>query len=142
MSRHIDLCGNTCPMLPCININFQILFYILNMYSCHQIKHGILCITQGSHGEWESNLGGETLVLLQSKCNHVFKGRYTRVWHHLLFLSGEEVKGCTCDLEKRMELTKLHMGALGASETDLNNARPFKVPKLVPSSHEREDSVN
>jgi hypothetical protein len=75
-------------------------------------------------------------------CNHVFKGSYTRVWHHLLSISGEGVKGCTCDIEKRMELTKLHMSSLGVSETYVDNSRSFKVPRVVSSSHDTRDSVN
>jgi hypothetical protein len=75
-------------------------------------------------------------------CDHVFKGSYTRVWHHLLSLSGEGVKGCTYDLEKRMELTKLNMSSLGVSETDVDNARRFKVPRVVSSSQDRQDSMN
>ena len=43
----------------------------------------------GGYEEWMCTL-----------CNHVFKGSYTRVWHHLLSISGKGVKGCTCDIEK------------------------------------------
>lgn len=73
-------------------------------------------------------------------CNHVFKGSYTRVWHHLLSLPCEGVKGCTCSLEKRMELTKLHRGSLISNESNLDNDRTFKVPRV--SSHDVEVSVN
>jgi hypothetical protein len=61
----------------------------------------------------------------------VFKGSYTRVWHNILFVFGEGVKGCTCDLEKRMELTKFHMSSLDVSEIDVDNDYPFKVPRVV-----------
>ena len=69
-------------------------------------------------------------------CNHVFKGSYTRVWHHLLCIAGDGVKGCTCNVEKRMELTKLHMDATGVCETNLNNDRPFKIPRVLSSSND------
>ena len=75
-------------------------------------------------------------------CNHVFKGSYTRVWHHLLSISGEGVKGCTCDIDKRMDLTKLHMSFLGVSETYVDNSRSFKVPRFVSSFHDTQDSVS
>jgi hypothetical protein len=75
-------------------------------------------------------------------CNHVFKGSYTRVWNHLLSISDEGVKGCTCDLEKIMDLTKLHMSSLGVSETYVDNAHPFKVPRVVSSSPDTRDSMN
>ena len=45
-------------------------------------------------------------------CDHVFKGSYTRAWYHLLSISGDGVKGFSCNLEKMMELTKLHMASL------------------------------
>ena len=46
------------------------------------------------------------------------------------------VKGCSCGLDKRMEMTKLHMVATGVSEANLDSDRPFKVPRLTPSSAE------
>ena len=33
-------------------------------------------------------------------CNHVFQGTYTRVWHHLLSLLGDGVKGCHVGLKE------------------------------------------
>ena len=52
---------------------------------------------------------------LCSLCNHVFKGNYTRVYHHLLAIPGDGVKICTCPLEKRIEMTKLHMASTGGT---------------------------
>ena len=52
------------------------------------------------------------------------------------------VKGCSCGLDKRMEMTKLHMVATGVSEANLDNDRPFKVPRLTPSSTEMQGSMN
>ena len=71
-----------------------------------------------------------------------FKGSYTRVWHHLLCIASKWVEGCTCNVEKIMELTKLHMGATVVCEIDLNNDRPFKIPRVLSSSNEVQDSVN
>ena len=73
-------------------------------------------------------------------CNHVFKGSYTRVWHHLLSISGDGVKGCTCKIQKMMELTKLHMASLGSNVMNLDNDCNFKVPRSL--SHDIEDLVN
>ena len=75
-------------------------------------------------------------------CNHVFQGNYTRVWHHLLSLPADGVKGCSCGLDKRMEMTKLHMVATGVSEANLDSDRPFKVPRLTPSSTEMQGSTS
>ena len=52
------------------------------------------------------------------------------------------VKGCSCGLDKRMEMTKLHMVATGVSETNLDSDLPFKVPRLTPSSTEMQGSMN
>lgn len=75
-------------------------------------------------------------------CNHVFQGSYTRVWHHLLSMPGDGVKSCSYGLDKRMEMTKLHMVATGVSEANLDSDRPFKVPRLTPSSTEMQGSMN
>ena len=75
-------------------------------------------------------------------CNHVFQGSCTRVWNHLLSLLRDGVKGCSCGLDKRMEMTKLHMVATGVSEANLDSDRPFKVPRLTPSSTEMQGSMN
>ena len=64
------------------------------------------------------------------------------MWHHLLCIAGDGVKGCTCNVEKRMELTKLHMRATDVYETVLNNDRPFKIPRVLSSSNDVQDSVN
>ena len=55
-------------------------------------------------------------------CDHVFKGSYTRVWHHLLGISGLGVRACTCSLEQRMDMTKLHMKANGNTECDIDGS--------------------
>jgi hypothetical protein len=52
--------------------------------------------------------GGGSEQWLCSLCNHVFKGSYTRVYHHLLAIPGDGVKICTCPLEKRIEMTTSH----------------------------------
>ena len=39
-------------------------------------------------------------------------------------------------------MTKLHMVSTGVSEKILGSDRPFKVPRLVTSSIDRQDSVN
>lgn len=62
------------------------------------------------------------------------------VWHHLLSLSSYGVKGCTYTIEKRMELTKLHMAALGSNLMNLENDCTFKMHRS--SSHDMEDSVS
>ena len=41
-----------------------------------------------------------------------------------------------------MELTKLHMSFLGVNETNVDNTRPFKVPRVVSSSPDTRDSMN
>ena len=73
-------------------------------------------------------------------CNHVFKGSYNRVWHHLLSISGDGIKGCTCTIDKMMELAKLHMASLGYNVMNLENDCNFKVPRSP--SHDIKDSVN
>ena len=75
---------------------------------------------------------------LCSLCNHVFKGSYTRVYHHLLAIPGDGVKICTCPLEKRIEVTKLHMAATGGTilaEEEEDSPSIFKKPR-VPGSME------
>ena len=67
-------------------------------------------------------------------CDHVFKGSYTRVWHHLLSVPGLGVKGCTCSLEQRMVMTKLHMKANGINECDSSIVAPNKRGRNEDSS--------
>ena len=69
----------------------------------------------GGCEEWECTL-----------CGHVFKGSYTRVWHHLLSIPGLGVKSCTCSVEQRMEMVKLHMDCKGNTNcnSDGSSASP------------------
>ena len=75
----------------------------------------------GGSEDWECNL-----------CGHHFKGSYTRVYHHLLSIPGDGVKACTCSLEKRIELTKLHMDAIGdIVEMEDENYFVLKKPRIL-----------
>ena len=44
--------------------------------------------------------GGGCEEWMCTLCNHVFQGTYTRVWHHLLSLLGDGVKGCHVGLKE------------------------------------------
>jgi hypothetical protein len=48
-------------------------------------------------------------------CSDVFKGSYTRISHHLLAIPADGIKICTCSLEKRVEMTRLHMATTGGT---------------------------
>jgi hypothetical protein len=83
----------------------------------------------------------------------VFKGSYTRIYHHLLAIPGDGVKICTCSLEKRVEMTKLHMAATSGSiiaETEADSPSIFKKPRVLGSmesshgetdEHDQVDSI-
>lgn len=74
--------------------------------------------------------------------NHVFKGNYSRVWHHLLCILGDEVKACICILEKRIEMGKLHTGDTNtAAEINLDNPS-LKQSSLGEPSQDRHGSMN
>ena len=83
----------------------------------------------GGSKEWSCNL-----------CVHTFKGSYTRVYHHLLAIPGDGVKASTCPLEKRTEITKLHMVTTGGIvELEEEISTIFKKPRI--SSFEKEQSL-
>lgn len=63
-------------------------------------------------------------------CNHTFKGSYTRAYHHLLAIPRDGVKACTCTLEKRIEITKLHMAAIGGTVEVEEEGFVFKKPRF------------
>ena len=83
----------------------------------------------GGCEEWECSL-----------CSHVFKGSYTRVWHHLLSIPGLGVKACSCNLEQRMEMSKLHMSATGS--TQCNNNIGSSIDKSPSKRSRPRDSSN
>ena len=86
-----------------------------NRQSCTISKKPLIKFMKKITQNKEKNSGGcaEWKCTL---CYHVFKGSYTRVWHHFLSIPGLGVKGCTCSLEQRMVMTKLHMKANGINE--------------------------
>ena len=73
---------------------------------------------------------------------HVFKGSYTRVWHHLLAIPGIGVKACTCSLDQRMEMTKLHMKGKenNSCNIDSSSSSPSKRARHQDKSPSNHDS--
>jgi len=86
----------------------------------------------GGSEEWLCNL-----------CGHTFKGSYTRVYHHLLAIPGDGVKACTCSLDKRIEITKLHMaatgGIVGLEEESSTLFKKHRVSNLEEECSQREN---
>jgi hypothetical protein len=70
---------------------------------------------------------------------------YTRVYHHLLAILGDGVKGCTCSLEKRIEMTKLHMAATGGTiiaEVEEDNSAIFLKKRVLGSMESSQGATN
>lgn len=113
-------------------------------YSAINVKKAMLQYVEKITKNKKKNSGGSQQWLCKL-CDHVFNGSYTRVYHHLLAITGYGVKICTCSLEKRVEMTRFHMIATGGTimeEIEEDRSSTFKKPGVHGSKEFSQGAVN